>query len=169
MTLPTWHEEPISRKHKRMEFACGESELDEYLRCYARKNHENGGSKTWVATPDGEEVLGFYSLSLASVHYQRVPEVLARVNGRYDFPAFRLGRLAVDQTWQGQGLGGTLLVAAARRCIRVSAEVGGSALLIDAKNERVAGWYESLGAISLLDTPLSLLLPLASIARAIEH
>ena len=36
-------------------------------------------------------------------------------------------------------------------------------LAIDAKNKRVAGWYASYGAMSLLDAPLSLVLPLATI------
>ena len=49
-----------------------------------------------------------------------------------------------------------------------SAEVGGVVLVIDAKNERVAGWYASYGAVPLLDAPLSLLLPLATIEAALK-
>jgi hypothetical protein len=67
------------------------------------------------------------------------------------------------------------LLAAGRRCLLVSAEVGGVALLIDAKNEKVASWYAGYGAIplldaplSLLDAPLSLLLPLATIEAALK-
>ena len=62
---------------------------------------------------------------------------------RYDVPVFRLGRLAVDRTVQGRGLGGALLLSAADCCIRVAQDVGGVALLIDAKNERAARWYWS--------------------------
>jgi hypothetical protein len=69
---------------------------------------------------------------------------------------------------QGQGLGGQLLLSAGRRCLLASQEVGGVALLIDAKNTGVAQWYASYGAISLLDAPLSLLLPLSSIRVALE-
>ena len=168
MSLSPWIEEPISRKHNREAFDCGEPELNSYLLRHARKNHDQGGSKTWIATPDGETVYGYYTLSPAHVSYHRVPEVLTRNSGRYDFPAFRLGRLAVDLTCQGEGLGGTLLAASARRCIRAASEVGGTALLIDAKNERVAKWYECFGAIPLLDTSLSLLLPLAGIANSLD-
>jgi hypothetical protein len=49
-----------------------------------------------------------------------------------------------------------------------SAEVGGVVLVIDAKNERVAAWYASYGAVPLLDAPLSLLLPLATIEAALK-
>jgi hypothetical protein len=45
--------------------------------------------------------------------------------------------------------------------------VGGVALLIDAKNEKVAAWYASYGALPMLDTPLSLLLPLKTIEAAL--
>jgi GNAT superfamily N-acetyltransferase len=74
---------------------------------------------------------------------------------------FRLGRLAVSKPLQGQGLGGELLIAAARRCILVSAQVGGSLLLIDAKDQRAADWYKSYGALEIPKAPLSLVLPYA--------
>jgi GNAT superfamily N-acetyltransferase len=80
---------------------------------------------------------------------------------------FRLGRLAVVQTVQGQGLGGSLLLRAAARCMRVALDVGGVALLIDAKHNRAARWYEAYGAMRLADAPLSLVLPLATVAPAV--
>jgi len=89
--------------------------------------------------------------------------------GRYDVPVFRLGRLAVDRTVAGRGLGGALLLRAAERCIRVAREVGGVALLIDAKNDRAARWYESYGAVALDNAPLSLVLPLAVAADAMKR
>jgi hypothetical protein len=49
-----------------------------------------------------------------------------------------------------------------------SAEVGGVVLVIDAKNEKVAGWYASHGAVALLDSPLCLLLPLATTEGALK-
>src|SRR5713101_5819694 len=63
----------------------------------------------------------------------------------HDVPAFRLGRLAVNRLVQGYGLGGQLILAAGRRCLLAATEVGGVALLIDAKNERAAKWYALYG------------------------
>jgi len=83
-------------------------------------------------------------------------------------PVFRLARLAVDRKVQGQGLGGQLLLAAGRRCLLAAAEVSGVALLIDAKNEKVAGWYAGYGAVPLADARLSLLLSLATIQAALK-
>jgi hypothetical protein len=74
----------------------------------------------------------------------------------------------VDRKLQGQGLGGQLLLAAGRRCLLASAEVGGVVLVIDAKNEKAAGWYAGYGAVPLLDAPLSLVLPLATLEAALK-
>jgi GNAT superfamily N-acetyltransferase len=79
-----------------------------------------------------------------------------------------LARLAVDRRFQGHGIGGQLLLAAGRRCLLAAAEVGGVVLVIDAKNARVATWYASYGAVPLLDAPLTLLLPLATIEAALR-
>lgn len=168
--MTAWHEEPISKKHDREAFDCGEEALNEFLRRHARKSHELGGAKTFLAMEDsgGNAILGFYSLSPASVAYARTPELIRRGLARHDVPGFRLARLAVDRRFQGEGIGGQLLLAAGRRCLLAAAEVGGVVLVIDAKNERVAGWYASYGALPLLDAPLSLLLPLATIEAAIR-
>nr|WP_208019703.1 N-acetyltransferase [Candidatus Chlorobium masyuteum] len=66
------------------------------------------------------------------------------------------------------GLGGQLLLATGRRCILASLQIGGVALLIDAKNDRVANWYASFGALPLLDAPHTLLLPLKTIYAALD-
>jgi GNAT superfamily N-acetyltransferase len=168
--VTAWHEEPITKKHDREAFDCGEEALNEFLRRYARKSHDLGGAKTFLAMrDDGDKtILGFYSLSPASVDYARTPELVRRGLAKYDVPGFRLARLAVDRKVQGQGLGGQLLLAAGRRCLLAATEVGGVVLVIDAKNERVAGWYASYGAVPLLDAPLSLMLPLATIQAALK-
>jgi GNAT superfamily N-acetyltransferase len=171
MTALVWDESPIAKRHDRVAFDCGDADLNLYLRKFARQNHESGGAKCFVAAPSEVpmRVLGFYTLSPASLVYARTPALAKKSLGRYDVPVFRLGRLAVDKTAQGRGLGGALLLRAAHRCIRVADEVGGVALLIDAKNERAARWYESCGALALDDAPLSLVLPLAIAADAIKR
>ncbi len=166
--LPIWHEEPIGKHHDRSVFDCGDGALNQFLHRHARQSHEKGGAKTYLAVSEhNEKILGYYSLSPASIAYERASEVIKRGLARYDVPAFRLGRLAVDSSVQGQGLGGQLLLAAGRRCLFVAAQAGGVALLIDAKNERVAQWYASYGAVPLVDTQLSLLLPFKTIHAAL--
>ncbi len=165
-----WREEPIGRHHDRKSFDCGSPDLNRYLHRYARQNHESGGAKTFVAVSAAEpvRVLGFYSISPGAIEFARVPAKLTRKLGRYEVPVFRLGRLAVDRSVQGRGLGSDLLLAAGERALAVAAEVGGVALAIDAKDERAAQWYGRFGARSLLDNPRKLILPLSVIADAIE-
>jgi GNAT superfamily N-acetyltransferase len=171
VTAIAWEEAPIAKQHDRAAFDCGDSDLNLYLQRYARQNHDSGGAKCFVAAPSDApaHILGFYTLSPASLEYSRTPALAKKGLGRYDVPVFRLGRLAVDINVHGRGLGGALLLRAAERCIRVAREVGGVALLIDAQNDRAARWYESYGAVALDNAPLSLVLPLAVAADALQR
>jgi GNAT superfamily N-acetyltransferase len=171
MTPLIWEEVPLSKHHDRAIFDCGDADLNLYLQRYARQNHESGGAKCFVAVPSDApaRILGFYTLSPASIEYIRTPALAKKGLARYDVPVFRLGRLAVDRSVQGHGLGGALLLRAADRCMRVANEVGGVGVLIDAKNDRAAQWYAGYGAVALLDAPLSLVLPFAVAADALRR
>lgn len=164
-----WREEPVGRHHDRTAFDCGDDTLNEYLRRYARQNHEAGGAKTFVAASSSEpaRILGYYTIGPGAIAFARVPADLTRRLGRYDVPVFRLGRLAVDRAAQGRGLGGNLLLATGERALAVAAEVGGVALAIDAKSAEAARWYTRFGAVALLDEPLKLILPLSVVADAL--
>ena len=164
-----WREEPVGRHHDRKAFDCGAPELNGYLATHARQNHELGSAKTFVAVSPTEptRVLGYYSISSGAIEFARVPAALTRKLGRYQVPVFRLVRLAVSVSDQGQGLGADLLLAAGSRALSVATQVGGVALAIDAKDERAARWYERFGALRLLDDPLELVLPLSTVADAI--
>ena len=166
-----WREEALTRHHHRADFDCGVAVLNEYLRRYASQNHESGGAKTFVAVspPRLSVILGYYTLSPGAIAFAKAPAALTKKLGRYEVPVFRLGRLAVSVAMQGKGLGGDLLLAAGERALAVAQEVGGVALAIDAKDERAAGWYERFGALRLLDDPLKLVLPLATIAAALRR
>ncbi len=168
MSLPIWHEEPIRKSHNRKAFDCGNKALNQFLAQHARKNHISGGAKTYIALDDQEKILGYYSLSPASIAYNKAPEIIKRNLAKYEVPVFRLARLAVDISVQNKGLGGQLLLSAGKRSLFVALQAGGVALLIDAKDEQVAGWYQSYGAVPLLDSPMSLLLPFSTIHTALS-
>jgi hypothetical protein len=94
--------------------------------------------------------------------------MLRRGLARHDVPGFRLARLATQLWLQGKGLGGQLLAAAGRRCLRAATEVGGVILIIDAKNDRTADWYAVYGAVPLVNTPLTLVMSLATFATELK-
>lgn len=165
-----WVERALARHHDRAGFDCGTPALNEYLQRYARQNHESGGAKTFVAAPaaPSDTILGYYTISPGAIAFAKVPASVTKRLGRYEVPVFRLGRLAVAITMQGQGLGGDLLLAAGARALAVAGEVGGVALAIDAKDDRAAAWYERFGALRLLDDRLKLVLPLDVIALTLK-
>jgi GNAT superfamily N-acetyltransferase len=170
MSPPAWHEEPILKKHDRKSFDCGDPSLNDFLQRYARQSHESGAAKTFLAidNADNKTILGFYSLAPGALVYAATPETVRRGLARHDVPGFRLARIATDLRWQGQGLGGQLLAAAARRCLRAAAEVGGVVLIIDAKNGRAALWYANYGAVPLSNNPLTLVMSLATLAAGLK-
>lgn len=170
MNWPVWHEEPVGRHQDRAGFDCGQHDLNQFLRERARQNHERGAAKTFLAVDsgDGKTVHGFYSLCPAALEYSRAPEAVQRGLARHDIGAYRLARLAASVVLQGKGFGGQLLLAAGRRCLRVASEAGGTLMLIDAKDERVAAFYTRFGALALPDSPLTLVLPLSIMAAALK-
>lgn len=170
MSVPPWHEEPIAKKHDRKSFDCGDIAMNDFLRRYARQSHESGAAKTFFAIDDADNrsILGFYSLAPGSLAYADTPEIARRGLARHDVPGFRLARIATSLHCQGRGLGGQLLAAAAKRCLRAAAQVGGVVLIIDAKNERAAHWYASYGALPLSSKPLTLVMSLATFAAELN-
>jgi len=120
-----------------------------------------------------ETILGYYSISPASIAFAKAPAAPTKGLGRYEVAVYRLARLAVSRPLQGQeqeqGIGSDLLLSAGARALAVAAQVGGVALAIDAKDEKAARWYERFGAMPLLDSsPLSLILPFKTIIDALD-
>lgn len=168
--LPPWHEEAIAKSHDRKAFDCGDPEMNIFLQRFARQGHEQNAVKTFCAIADNppHRVLGFYSLAPAAIEHDVIPVSMTKGLARHNVPGFLLARLAVDKSVAGRGLGGQLLLAAALRCIRVTGEVGGVLMIIDAKNDRAARWYAGYGAEALSDRPWTLVVPLAAFAAALR-
>ena len=166
MTLPSWHEEPLAKSHDRASFDCGDPQMNDFLRRFARQSHEQNAAKTFCAIDDHQltRILGFYTIAPLAIAHEHVPAVLTRGLAWDEVSGFKLARLATEVAVAGQGLGGQLLAAAALRCLRLAGEGGGILLIIDAKNDRAATWYRSYGAEPLSGRPLTLVMPLATFA-----
>lgn len=115
-----------------------------------------------VALADPSRIASYYTLASASLWLADLPTSLSKKLPRCPtVPAIRMGRLAIDQSYQGQGLSGALLADALDRAAR--AEIAAYALMVDAKDEAAAAFYRHHGFIAPPDSPLSLFLPLASV------
>ena len=155
-------EEPLNRDHDRKSFDCGISEINDFLRRYARQNAERGVAQTFVLVEPHEPrtILGYYSLSTAQVDFEQVSEEHRRRLPKYPVPAARMGRLGVDHRHQGQGIGSRLLGLAIRRCQAIRKEIGIVVLVVDAKDEAAASFYEHHGFTAVERDPLTLYLHL---------
>ena len=150
------------RRHRRDEFDSGVTALDAYLRERASQHQRDGIATTHVLVDDAEpgRILGWYSLAAAQL---MLPELSERDRARlprYPVPAARLARPAVDRHEQGKGLGAALLQDAVKRCLKLRGELGLRLLIVDAKDERAAGFYRAFGFTATADAAMTLYLPL---------
>jgi predicted GNAT family N-acyltransferase len=117
--------------------------------------------------PPNPQVLGYYTLSAAAVDLAKIPAKMAKGLPRYPrVPITLLGRLAVDRGRQGMGLGELLLVDALQRSLAQTTEIGSVAVVVDALNREVAGFYTKYGFSRLTDNGDRLIMPMARIATA---
>jgi len=148
-------------------FRCGQPQLDDYLRRYAAQDQRRGVARVFVATPrpDARHLAGFFSLSAGSVSCADLPQEMARKIPRYPVPVALLGRLAIDQAFHGQGLGGMLLVDACHKVVQASRVLAVAALVVDAKDAAAVGFYRHFGFVTLAGRPDRLLLPWAVLRK----
>ena len=153
---------PFKVEYDRSLFQSGSEQLDKYLREQVTQDIRRRVAACFVALEERGRVIGYYTLASASVPLTSLPPESRKKLPRYPaVPTVRMGRLAVDQAFQGIGLGGALLADAIDRTMR--AEIASYALIVDAKNDNAAAFYRHHGFMSLPDTPLMLFLPFASI------
>ena len=141
--------------------------MNVYLRRYALINQNSGGAQTYAAVLGGT-VVGYYSLSTASVEYEAATERAKRGLAQHPIPVILIARLAVDREWQGKGLGAALLLDALRRVLAAADIVGIRAVLVHAKDETARQFYEHFNFDPSPFDPMHLLLLVKDIARLIK-
>jgi len=151
---------PLNKQHDKNGFDCGDVQLNQWLVQVARQHKEKGVSSTFVvaSTELSAEVLGFYAISMAELVNHDLPATL-RKRLPVKVPVFRLGRLATSITQRGKGIGEFMLFDAIDRVTRISGEVGGIGLVINAKPLAV-DFYKRYGFEPMADHPLHLFLPI---------
>jgi len=134
---------PLSEQDDCSAFDCGEPSLNDWLRRKALANQVSGASRTFVITGTGAaatQVLGYYALAASAVSHAETPNPIRR-NMPDPIPVMVLGRLAIDHSCHGQGLGSALLKDAILRTINVAENVGIRALLVHALHDRAREFY----------------------------
>jgi len=135
--------EPISRHHDRKQFDCGDDEVNRFLREQALQDHEKDMSRTMVLIDDAVDqtrVTGYHTLAMSQVRQEEIPKDKPKI--KRSIPVVLLGQLGVDSAFQGRGLGELLLMDAQARVDEISRRTGIRAMMLDARNELLAKWYE---------------------------
>jgi ribosomal protein S18 acetylase RimI-like enzyme len=157
----------LAPDHDRKSFSCGTEALDRYIRDQAGQDAKRRTAVCYVAhAPQSSQIAGYYTLSAAEVLLSELPPDMVRGLPRYPVvPVARLGRLAINEEFQGQRLGSALLWDAARRILRT--EIGIFAMVVDAKDEKAAAFYRYHGFLTLQSNPLQLFLPVETLAKTL--
>jgi GNAT superfamily N-acetyltransferase len=158
--------EPLSAHHQTVDFDSGVPSLDDWLKRRAVRNQTTGASRTFV-TCAGGKVVGYYALASSAVVPAQAPGRFRR-NMPDPIPVVVLGRLAVDKSQKGRGLGRALFQDAARRILHAAEAIGIRGMIVHALSDDAKSFYLRLGmTVSPLD-PMILMTTLADLRAALD-
>jgi len=162
-----WAIERLAKYHDRSNFDCGVEALSDFLRERATQFDKRNLGRTFVAVgPDSKIASGYYTLSSSAISFDVLPSADSRhLPSQIPIPVLRLGRLAVDKSTQGQGLGSFLLLDALWRGLRLAGEIAMYAVEVDAIDETARRFYEHFGFTTLLDDQKHLYFPMTKVSK----
>ena len=167
MNIGPFKVEVLRADHQRNEFECGDVDLDRYFKTQVTQDVRRHVAHCFVAVNSLGQVAGYYTLAAASVLLSDLPQSLAKKLPRYPtVPVAKMGRLAVSQSAQHVGLGSALLADALTRVFQ--ADVAAYAMVVDAKHQEAALFYEKHGFKQFSSHPLSLWLPMNALVSLME-
>jgi GNAT superfamily N-acetyltransferase len=154
--------EALGDTHDRAAFHCGDDALDRYFQTHVTQDIRRRIANCFVVVEVATgHVAAYYTLSAASIPLGDLPpDEIQRLPRYPTLPAVRIGRLAVDRGFQRRGPGELMLMNAVHRTNRDAAAA--FALLVDAQNDLVAGFYRRYGFRPIAGKPGTLFLPLAT-------
>ena len=155
---------PLDSTHDLSRFDCGKQPLNDWLK--ERALQSEGRSARCFVVCDGKQVTGYYCLSAGAVERDKLAGKFRR-NMPSAVPVIVLGRLAIDKSCQGRGIGRALLKDALLRVLAASKDVGARALLVHAIDDEIVPFYRAYGFLPLAHDMRTLFLPLETIAAGL--
>lgn len=135
--------EPLDpKRHDRATFTSGEPDLDDWLRRFASQNRRRDTAATWVVADAGDRVVAYVSIAMTGV--DRAPSALAK-QAPDPVPALLIGRLAVDESVAGQGVGTVLVAHVLATAVELNERAACRAVVATALHDRARRWWEHLG------------------------
>lgn len=135
--------EPLASHHSITDFSCGIVSLDDWLKRRALANQTSGATRTFVTCVDNR-VVGYYALASGGISVQSALGKFRR-NMPNPIPVVILARLAIDSSYQGQGLGRGLFRDAALRVVQAADTIGIRGIIVHAISEEAKDFYLALG------------------------
>ena len=148
--------EKINPSHQVDQFDCGNIQLNNWLKHRAFKNEIQGASRTYVVTVENV-VVAYYCLANGAIA-QTISTGKVKRNMPDPIPVMIIGRLVVDQNWQGKGIGKALLRDAIFRTLQASEIAGIRAILVEAISEEAKQFYEKCGFTVSPIAPMTLMI-----------
>jgi GNAT superfamily N-acetyltransferase len=163
---PRFSIEPLSSEFNRTRFTCGTEALDRYCREQMGQDARRNLAIAYVLLAErSTEVSGFYTLSCTGIPTGDLPEDIRKRIPYELAPAILLGRFALAHEAQGQKLGKLTLLDALKRSWELSKSIAATGVVVDAKDEDTAGFYEHMGFIRFPENPRRLYLPMKTIEQ----
>jgi ribosomal protein S18 acetylase RimI-like enzyme len=131
------------KKHQRKTFDCGVTALNLYLQQFANQDQKRGLTRVYVLA-EQQQIIGYYSICAHSVPTDQLPDNV-KLGSYQDAPFLLLGRLAVDKRYQGHGYGDALIFHAFKITTEAAEKIGTLGMIVDAKDDKAAGFYEKFG------------------------
>ena len=150
---------PITAEHDTSLFNCRHDSLNQWLQRRALANASSGATRTYVVCAENHRVVGYYALAAGSLDVESAPARLRR-NMPNPLPVVVLGRLAVDDTWSGCGVGGGLLKDAVLRSLQAAELIGACALMCHAIDADAKAFYARHGFVESPTQQLTMMLGL---------
>lgn len=153
---------PLKSVHDVAQFDCGRAPLNEWLKDLAWKNSEGNATRTYVACRGTKKVIAYHSLAAGAVERDEVPSILSR-NCPDPIPVIVLGRLGVDLSEAGKGIGRAVLADGMKRAARAAKIIGARALLVQPLDEKAISFYEYFGFRWLSSESQKMFIPMKTI------
>lgn len=158
-------------------FRSGNIDLDRFFQRYAGQNQFRHHIGTTYVAAQGDYITGFVTVSSGEMVAAKLAKKLRRRLPAYPLPILRLARLAVDERFQGHGIGRLLLRAMLELALEMRDRADCIGVIVDAKQDAVT-FYLPLGfePIELVSgtlgdrpEPIAMFLPIGQIAAAVKE
>lgn len=157
--------QPIDETHHIDAFDCGVPVLDHWLKRRARANQASGASRSYVVC-ENQRVVAYYALASGAVEIESATGRLRR-NMPDPVPVAVLGRLAIETSFQGRGLGRAAMRDAARRVLHAADVIGIRGMLVHALSPEAEAFYRAVGFEASPLQPMTLMATLADLRAAL--